>query len=99
VTLSLDPSTSGQGGRQFHVRVLHRSYHEPTNMVMRIRNSSEHKKIEKIERKRAFSPQNTQADSNIDFRGSGMQLETKGTYLIHVVSSLIFSYLYTYFIK
>ena len=80
------------------MRVLHRSYHEPTNMVMRIRNSSEHKKIEKIERKRAFSPQNTQADSNIDFRGSGMQLETKGAYLIHV-SSLIFSYLYTYFIK
>ena len=97
MTLSLDPSTSGQGGRQFHVRVLHRSYHEPTNMVMRIRNSSDQK--EKKERKRAFSPQNTQADSNIDFRGSGMQLETKGTYLIHVVSSLIFSYLYTYFIK
>ena len=95
MTLSLDPSTSGQGGRQFHVRVLHRSYHEPTNMVMRIRNSSDQKKKE---RKRAFSPQNTQTDSNIDFRGSGMQLETKGAYLIHV-SSLIFSYLYTYFIK
>jgi len=47
VTLSLDPSTSGQGGRQFHVRVLHRSYHEPTNMVMRIRNSSDQKKKEK----------------------------------------------------
>jgi hypothetical protein len=53
----------------------------------------------KIERKRVFSPQNTQADSNIDFLGSGKQLETKGAYLKHVVSSLLFSYIYTYFIK